>query len=319
LGSEYIDDEWHVKSKWERNHQIGNPIQFYETARELVEFGQSDPLALSVYGNTPLHEFLGPVETLRFLVAQQQVFDVDLEYSQLGLKLAQYLASYLVSNITDSVRFLLGDGPIPSSSIQQRFRGTSWFEGTLLTHSARRLAALFQRPDDIAKELAFMSDLIQGGADVHELHEPGATCLDFILMTWPWRTERNKQELLLEWLKCLHMAGIDLQDYCRKEEKLHQNGKIVETKTYRPGVERCFSVAYGRGRDDVMIRVHDNSIANIYKESIVPGAWDMESQFVKDNKLVFFKGTGGLADWTVVTSGFSIGDYSISEACVTAV
>ncbi len=134
-----------------------------------------------------------------------------------------------------------------------------------------------------------MSDLIQGGAHVHELHEPGATCLDLILMTWPSHTERNKQELLFEWLKCLHIAGINLQDYCRKEEELHQKGKIIEIKTCRLGVERCFSVVYGRGRDDVMIRVRHNSIANIYKESIVPGAWDMESQFVKDNKLVFFE------------------------------
>jgi hypothetical protein len=46
LASEHCDDEWYVKSKWERNHPICNPnypIQVYQTARELVEFGQMIP------------------------------------------------------------------------------------------------------------------------------------------------------------------------------------------------------------------------------------------------------------------------------------
>ncbi len=56
---------------------------------------------------------------IRFLVVQQQVFDVDLETSQLGLKLAQYFSHFAIeSGITDNDRFLLGDGPIPPLAIQ---------------------------------------------------------------------------------------------------------------------------------------------------------------------------------------------------------
>lgn len=122
--------------KQARSPKVNN--RFYQTIRELVNFGQSDPLALSIYNTTPLHEFIGPVEALQFLAVQQQAFDIDLESSRLGLKIAQALSSFVV-NVTDSIRFLLGDGPIPLYTIQERFGS-----GTLLTYSARRLTFGFQ-------------------------------------------------------------------------------------------------------------------------------------------------------------------------------
>lgn len=72
-------------------------------------------------------------------------------------------------------------------------------------------------------------------------------------------------------------------------------------------------MAYGPNKDDVAIRVWDRNTAR-YMDDAIPGAWDAETEFMEANRLVYFEGTGGLVDWTVSTSGFNHGDYSMSTA-----
>ncbi|CZR58344.1 uncharacterized protein PAC_08236 [Phialocephala subalpina] len=296
VASTKCDEEGNLMLGWRRTHPSDYHSCRYQTLRELVEFGQSDPLALSVHGYTPLHDFSGPVEQFRYLVKQQQVFDVDLESCQLGLELAQSISIIKTQHTPDNIRLLLGDGPLPTSFIQKGIKDTSQFESTVLGLSAERLIGAFQLSEHLGNELAFISDLIQGGADVHELQNPAATCLDIRLMTWLWRLERNREELILEWLKCLHILKIDVKEFFRKEEELHHESKIVEIKTYRRDVERHFSVIYGPGRDDVTVPVRDR-VTKRCDESVIPGAWDAEPGFVETNGLVYFGGiwrTGGL-------------------------
>lgn len=181
--------------------------RYCRTVRELVEVGQIDPLALSIFGGTSLHTFLGPTDAFQFLVHQQQVFEVDLESTQLGLEIAQSLSVFLSPSIAENIRLLFKDGALPVSA---KFAALKNIQHTFLTLSARRLTSGYQLFFNTAKDVEFISDLIRGGGDVHKPQEPFATCLDFIFMTWPWGAERNRERLILEWLKSLHLLDIDL-------------------------------------------------------------------------------------------------------------
>jgi hypothetical protein len=266
-----------------------------------------------------LHNFRGHLKAFKYLIQLQEQFSVDIAHNDSFHKtpFQRIAAGTSATTIPILLKFLLGAGPISYEKATE-----VWLElggpMTLLLGSARRLSAICQYADSIGAELAFISELAIAGADLHVQDFSGATPLDHILNTWSVRTfpEINKERILLEWLGCLSCSGIDLHRYCRKEEELHQDGKLVPVSIYRRNIDRVFTVYYGASPDDVTVLVEDvwRKSASLYN---LPGSWDSELEYAERRRLNLIEGHSPSAFWSVTTAGFRDGDYSPKRASCT--
>lgn len=216
------------------------------------------------------------------------------------------------------LRYLLGN-----NSILRDKAAEVWVDRlgpmSLLLGSAKRLSAGYDIYGLQDAEIMFISDLVQAGADLHAQNYLGATPLDFLLSTW-WThdlTEDNKEHLLLAWLSCLSCKGVNLHQYCLREEDLHNHGIVVQVNSHRKHIDRVFTVYYGQSRDDVTVLVED-----IWKKPDpfceLPGSWDLEADYAQQRRLALIEGQSPSAFWSVTTVGFKDGDYSPERAGCTA-
>lgn len=287
-----------------------------DTARVLVEHGQIDPMSANCFGRSMLHQFSGSLRVCKYLVQLQQEFSIDLfQEDSYGQDIIRSKANLLPANMSVLIRFLLGEGPISSNTAKEVWHA-GWGPMTFFLGAARRLSANYQDFGIFPAELEFLSELIAAGADLHARGVSGATALDHILCTW-WigkHYETNKECLIFVWLRCLSQCGIDLHEYFRKEEELHENGEVIEVNEHRKWIVRRFTVYYGASRDDVTLFVED--VWKKKTEDILefPGAWDLELEYAETHNLHFVEDLEPTAAWSVTTSGFQHGQYGADRA-----
>jgi hypothetical protein len=301
---------------WNPNEEFGDKV--YNTARILVEHGQIDPMSVNVCGDSILHNFMGRLNTFKYLLHSQEQFIIDLSQTDLhGRTPLQAKARILAPNVPILLKYLLGGNSISTETAKE-----VWLESgepmTLLLGSVVRLSLRCSVLDPIDAELEFMSELIRAGSDLHIGNGFGATPLDYLLniIHCDPSDEWNKECLLLAWMSCLCRCGIDLQQYWRKEEELHENGKLVSLRAHRRNIDRMLTVYYGTTRNDVTVLVED-VCRKLDDGCDIPGSWDSEAEYAEKNKLRLIEGQSPSAFWSVTTVGFQDGDFSLERASCT--
>ncbi|KAL3425430.1 hypothetical protein PVAG01_02221 [Phlyctema vagabunda] len=289
--------------------------------KALIELGQSDPLARSIRGHlfiaNPIGLIMGNLINFEYFFEKQREILLESEIHQVAWEVFESYAVFDclldAGTLLSMIKILFGPNGIPSKHCNRPIRDRIFKErGTLFTYLVTILAeTLFEN----IGLFPVIEDLVRAGAKLHVANRHGATCLDVILSIWGcWGFEDTRQDLVFLWLRCLHMAGINLTDYLLAEQSVHHEGRIVPIDYYRPGVERRFEIEYGSRPDEVIIHVWDSFIENKYA---VPGGWDSENEFAEvaslqlcsDDKIV-------LIDCTVSTAGFARHDYSRETAGV---
>jgi hypothetical protein len=242
--------------------------------RTLVEQGSYDPLDLSKTGWCALHEYSGAVGPFRYLIEQQQVFLVDFkafttkQHNELAWSLAdQYWkssAELLLVALTNGLSPDLAD---PFQPAWNRYRCC-----TLLHIECQRLDRYGFSGYALEPSLQVIASYISNGASIHSQDSFGATPLDDILSFKGNDNEDHKANILLQWMRLLHSLKIDLVDYFRKEESIHESGRVIHVKYHRPMIERTFSAKYENESRKILIRVTD-----VFKPCLrrhqLPGAW----------------------------------------------
>jgi len=300
----------------------GDPEKGLNFTRLLVERGQIDPMLPDSQGQTILDCFWGDIATWKYLIRLQDQFVIDLSRTDsYGRTALQNQSMRFFGTTPMLIGALLGDGPISYEKATEVWIGRDGPE-TLLLGSARRLSIFYQRNEWLSGELAFVSDLVHAGADLHIQDGSGATPLDYLLasnLTFSWSRrlpEVNKELLLLNWVSCLYRSGVDLREYWHKEEGLHENGKLVPRVCYRRHIDRIFTVYYGVGYDDITVLVED-----VYQDknplTHMPGGWDLEAEYAQKRGLKLIEGESPSAFWSITTAGFQYGDHSPERASCT--
>lgn len=302
---------------WNPNKKCGDKV--YETARILVEHGQIDPMSVDACGESILHHFIGGLKTFKYLLHSQEHFMVDLSQTDYhGRTPLQAKARMLAPNVPILLKYLVGSSPNPTETARE-----VWLQCgepmNLLLGSIMRLSLNYSVRKPIDVELEFISELIWAGSDLHIRNSFGATPLDHLLnfIFCKILDERNREYLLLAWMSCLCRCGIDLQQYWRKEEELHKNGKLVPMGAHRRNIDRIFTVYYGVARDDVTVLVED-ICRKLDDRCDIPGSWDSDVEYAEETNSCLIEGQSKLAFWSITTAGFQDGDFCLERAnCAT--
>jgi hypothetical protein len=274
-------------------------------------------------GRSCVHFAHWPMEVFQYLT-QQQHFLIDLtQKDSFGRTPVQAAMEFSWYADYSTIRLMLGDGPISSKTTTEVWQVTEWWTGyqgptTFLHEAVARLRALFSLSGPCNKHLAFISELIIAGANLHARNGRNATALDYLLSGEDFHHEycyRHVEYLLLVWLRCLIDCGVDLHQYFHKEEEFREGGRLIETYSHRRGIDRRLVVYYGLSRDDVTILVEDERRES---DTIhLPGSWDAELEFAESQGVALLEGREPKAFLSITTSGFQFGDYSVERAsCV---
>lgn len=252
-----------------------------------------------------------PTTFTEYIVYSQQHFSID--YSQISdATLLQAVGTGGNSYTPLIIRRLIGNRNI-TFDIATEFWDSDVFDGpaSFLTGAGWRLSRNFHSSGIVIAELEFISELIKSGADVHFRTAGGLTPWDLLSFFYD-DVEANKECLVLSWLSCLHKADINLAEYFRKEEELHDHNKIRPFFYYRKSIIRIFTVYYGQRDDDITVLVED--MWENEELPLCPGAWDEELEDAEARGLEVLEGRTPSAFWSVTTSGFQDGDYSAIRA-----
>jgi hypothetical protein len=72
-------------------------------------------------------------------------------------------------------------------------------------------------------------------------------------------------------MRLLHSLKVDLVEYFRQEESIHELGRVVQVRYRRPMIERNFRAQYENEGRKVIFRVRDASQTRS-ESSILPGS-----------------------------------------------
>jgi len=73
-------------------------------------------------------------------------------------------------------------------------------------------------------------------------------------------------------MRLLHSLKVDLVEYFRQEESIHELGRVVQVRYRRPMIERNFSAQYENEGRKVIAGVRDASQTRS-ESSKLPGSW----------------------------------------------
>ena len=270
--------------------------------------GQLDPMAVDKMGFAPLHYFRGSIETLEYIINQQEYFDIDLNQNTENNDsfATRLLAAHLVYREPHGlhlIRYLWDRGLIQSCEISIR---------ALLILLSRLVMEMPSGSNPSIAELTGMDDMEIWLADL--------ICMIYrqeILMCLPLLlsycclvyedpaafVENDKTRLIRLWLAILQEANIDLHEHFRNLEKyldqcgLYQN-RVLDFLYHRKGIERTIEIEYGTDSSDVTILVRDTRV-EIPPEDCIPGAWNTSETMSRTGRIT--KGLEPTANWRVST------------------
>ena len=263
-----------IASGWNSDHSTE---YFQDTVRVLIEQGRQDPMAVDKYCFTPLHIYSGILQTVDYIINQQNHCYVDLaqrEESGLNVVDCMLITNALRSPLTglQLVRYCW--------EILQTRRYESWTLTFLLT--LRHFSA--EVPSDTKlsiPDLVGMDDMVNWLAGLvaivhrHERCKYLPTMLSYHCVEdqSPTDFNENSKTLLIRlWLAVLQEANIDLHEHLQDMEETLDQHRILDAWHYREGIKRELEVKYGSDPDDVTILVRDVRV-DIPPEDCIPGAW----------------------------------------------
>ena len=277
-----------------QGHTLHNSEDHHNTTRVLLEKGQQDPMAIDKQGFSPLHYYTGPLETLKYLVNQQNRYHVELEQRDERSREVIYgmLASSIYngrSNGLHLIRYFWEEGRIKANGywVRQIFN--------VLGH------LIDNPPADTnltIPDLVGMNDLVSWLAGLAVLIPSRSLCgyLPYML-AYHCRNfqdpadykEKDRTSLIRLWMAVLQEAKINLHDHFRDMEENLDQHQIPDIIYYRQGIKRIVEVEYGSDPADVIVLVRDVRV-EIPPEEHIPGAWNTRS---------IAKGLEPAANWRV--------------------
>lgn len=249
--------------------------EIYDTIRSLVEHGGCDPTRPSFSGWSSLHEYSGPVEPFDYMIRRQNHFMVDFKHQSaselagLTMSLTDQFNKPLSANLTI---IAMDCGLAPDLEATYQLPWNPYSSCTLMQLEIQRLVHYYISGVSLDASLSLIGRYLKNGSDPHAISSLGATAFDYILSYTGSNNCRPKASLLLEWLRLLSNAKFDLRDYCRKEETIHGQNKIIQTTYVRPQIDSYFHIEYHNTPDYITIRVTDVS-HDIWELPQIPGAW----------------------------------------------
>jgi hypothetical protein len=290
-----------VTSNDSADRQISDrQARVYETIRLLIDDGHSDPMAVDSRGRSVLHCYKGATEPFLYMISQQQHFQIDLnQRAGDNFTVTQYHAVHKQASAPNLLRTIFGLSSDPrSTATAKNSYGSTWLMVTVV-----RLLVLFAEGESLEPSLELIGDLIDAGSDVNTCNKKGATPLDRILA---FRLEpENREPLIRQWLHLLLRKKVDLHQYAKKEEMLHEQGQVKDVWNYRRGIKRYFTFQYGREVCDLSIFVKDIQAEISEGITRVPGAWDTEGEHAQRLGLKLIEDEEPSANWSVSTADFN--------------
>ncbi|KAH6711298.1 hypothetical protein BKA61DRAFT_692914 [Leptodontidium sp. MPI-SDFR-AT-0119] len=205
----------------------GPMVQDFEaTVKALVTSG-ADLMLEDQYSRTAFHSYTGPTPFFGWLV-QDSEWDLQTATEEYFLDMIRYLAVNFTANMPELVYRLVTERSF------QTLAGFSTNGGCLL-HAllfAWTLARRRDLPSYQCLESLFVT-LIHRGADLHITTPEGFTPLCYLLRMF--ETQPTEKFYIERWLELLSQAGVDLVEYGRIENEMHDNH---ETRwTFRGNIE----------------------------------------------------------------------------------
>jgi hypothetical protein len=289
---------------------------FQDTMEVLVAMGESDPFHADQYGRNTFHLFHGPSSTYSWLKHHEQTGLACLSTQERY----EILEQRLWSSWENSVQLFQDMLPYDTitKDLTQYVMNIRYLEGLNFLHTAvfrwiqsqaDECGEAYQpSPEYQAQWESLITELIIKGSDVHNFRSgpcipspfteidlyntPLSTIIRSIPITSSHPSRRAKQVIKV-WLKLLHNAGVDLEEYGRVENEMRESGKI--SKVFHAFMSRCWNrleitkLWIGHTPDDFYIELEDlyftNELAADFwlwvegpfdeevKAQEMPGAW----------------------------------------------
>jgi hypothetical protein len=255
-----------------------------DTIRVLVEHGSYDPLDQSRTGWSALHEYCGPLQPFRYMIEQQEAFCIDFDHFTIEEHndLAWSLADQYGESSAELLLVALNNGLKPNMIDPFKPAWNRYRSSTLLHIEAQRLDRYVHAGYSLDSSLQVIRKYIETGSNVHSRDSFGSTPLDDILSYKGFDDSPQKKVVILEWMQLLHGLKVDLGEYFREEERIHDSGSVIHVKYHRPTVDRKFGIAYENNSRKITISVTD--VMKIEQgECRLPGTWvDERGGFERD-------------------------------------
>ena len=267
-------------------------------------------MAIDKHMRCPLHRYVGPLETFKYMVNQQSHFVIDLEQrDEVGFGILGHICLH-ATFINEAhghgfhlMRYLYGTG-----QLQPSWKHTWWiFIALLYVASDSTSDSTLSIPKrfgiiDLPKWLA---DLVPA-SDWHLRYSklPVIIACDYHPhQSSAFHRDKDKRPLIRLWLAMLQVAGINLHDYFQDVDDIFDENTVLDTSYWRQGIKGVFTVEYGSDPDDVTILVQDVQV-EIRPEDCIPGAWTADKTLFNTGLVV--KGLKPTADWRVSSKEESV-------------
>jgi len=206
---------------------------FQKTIELLSNQGDCDPFLTNQYGQTVFHIYTGPTSSLRWLRQQEQLELAQMSVKEItGLLCCQICGDW--DNNVPPCRAIAPEGWITRDIAEYKIEQGPLKGYTLLYVAIFAWREEFQakgdRKDTLVSGLeGLMKELISRGSDIHILldHLPFPhTPLFHLIRKTTYNNLREANQVVKRWLELLSAAGVDLEEYGRTENVMHDDKKV---------------------------------------------------------------------------------------------
>ena len=252
--------------------------------------------------------YFGDVETLLYLIEQQDHFHIDLEQKDRNGNtvieaIVLFSMNYNSPNALHLLKHFLEAGEVRDEELDW----TNLCFYLRLQVERVSCSSSYTGPNVLETEMDYWMSRLTDHVAALEWTERCEYFLFWIAYNH-WDTsgpamyvEGDQTPILHLWLEILRKANISLHEFFRHVEEYLEGNKVPDVHLYRRGIERFLRIDYGSDPEDIGISVQEIRV-EIPVEQRIPGAWCTGKTFWSERygeEVEVIEGLEPTANWRV--------------------